>query len=125
MADLKNVSTQSHLRPEKRPDKIRVEKREPARGEGTAQGRDGERGRDRGSPENDQEEGKKEKTRRHGGSARTGNKTEKEPGEEGQGKKKDGAQIPERMIHAGATATPVPSRPGAEAPRQEKVSDRP
>lgn len=125
MADLKNGSTESHLRTEKRPDKIRVEKREPARGEGTAQGRDGKRRRDRGSPENDQEEGKKEKARCHGGTARTGNQTEKEPGEEGQGKKQDGAQIPERMIHAGDIATPVPSRPGVEAPRQEKVSDRP
>ena len=44
VADLENVTAKSHLPPEERPDKIRIEKREPSRGEGAAQGCDGKRG---------------------------------------------------------------------------------
>jgi len=108
MTDLENVPAKSHLPPEERPNKIRIEKRKPSRGEGAAQSRDGKRGRDGGPPENDQEEGEEEKTRRNSGTARAGGKTEEKPGEEGQGKEQGGTRIPERMIHAGAVATPVP-----------------
>jgi hypothetical protein len=111
VTDLKNIPAKYHLPPEKRPDKIWIDKRQPSRGEDAAQGRDGKRGRDRGPPENGQEEGEKKETSRHGGTARAGGKTEEKPGEEWQGKEQGGTRIPERMIHAGAVATPVPSRP--------------
>lgn len=109
MTDLEYAPVENDLRPEKRPGKFRVEKRDPARGKDTAERHNSGRRSHRGQPENDQEEGEEQETRGYGITTRTRGETEKEPDEEGEGKEQRGTQIPERITHAAGIATSVPS----------------